>query len=246
MKNVLHPNMFPIGAGGSSAPASEAPVATDADVGGIAATPAPTDPWANPMSALQKRGDKPYIPAGKTRADQAITYLREHGPSDGATLCKALGITSTGGISPFIAAALKDGRIARVDGKYSIGSEAPVAAAAAPAPTPAPAPAPVPVPDVAEAKAELPAIAHFEAATAIVARKPKTPRQAAPSPTLAPCSDTEPAKPTGRKPEFVVFVGDVQLLSWPEGDITIQTDSSTVELKPAHFRALMTLVELRK
>jgi hypothetical protein len=93
---------------------------------------------------------------------------------------------------------------------------------------------------VPKAKAELPAIAHFEAATAIVARKPKAPR------TAAQAADPEPTKPVGRKPEFVVFVGDVQLLSWPDGDITIQTDSNAIELKPAHFRALMTLVELRK
>jgi hypothetical protein len=44
----------------------------------------------------------------------------------------------------------------------------------------------------------------------------------------------------------VVFVGDVQLLAWPDGDLTIQTEACTVDLKPQHFRALMTLVELRK
>jgi len=240
MKNVIHPNMFPVGAGAGTAAAlaSEAPVATDADVGGIASTPSPADPWANPISALQKRADKPYIPAGKTRADQAITYLRENGPCDGATLCKALGVNSHGGISPFIAKALKDGRIVRADGKYAVGGEAPADSVAAPALTAAP------VTVAAETKSELPAIAHFEAATAIVARKPKAQRRPSPAPSAA--ADPEPAKPTGRKPEFVVFVGDVQLLSWPEGDITIQTDSSAIELKPVHFRALMTLVELRK
>lgn len=240
MKNVFHPNMFPVGAAAGEAPVSEASAATDADVGGIDAAPAPVDPWANPITTLQKRGDKPYIPAGKTRADQAIRYLRENGPSEGGAICKALGITSSGGLSPFIAGALKDGRIVRADGKYSIGSAAPATAAEAPSPTPAPVPA------VAEAKADLPAIAHFEAATAIVARKPKAQRQAAPAPTPAPHGDPEPTKVTGRKPEFVLFVGDVQLLSWPQGDITIQTDENTIELKPEHFRALMTLVELRK
>jgi hypothetical protein len=239
MKNILHPNMFPAGAA-SSVAESAAPAVTDADVGGIAATPAPSDPWANPLSALQKRGDKPYIPAGKTRVDQVITYLRQNGPSDGATLCKALGITSSGGISPFIANALKDGRIARVDGKYSIGSERPAASVA----SPVPAPAPPPAPDVAEPKAELPAIAHFEATTAIVARKPKVTRPVAPAPAPSPAA--EPTKPAGRKPEFVVFVGDIQLLSWPEGDITIQTEACTVDLKREQFRALTALVELRK
>jgi len=237
MKNIVHPNMFPAGAA-SSVAESGAAVVTDADVGGIAATPAPSDPWANPLSALQKRGDKPYIPAGKTRADQAITYLREKGPSDGAALCKALGITSTGGISPFIANALKDGRIVRVDGKYSVGSETPGASLAAPAPAPAPAP------DIAEPKVELPAIAHFEATTAIVARKPKATRPVPSTP--APSPAPEPTKPAGRKPEFVVFVGDIQLLSWPEGDITIQTEACSVDLKREQFRALTALVELRK
>ncbi|MBW9102908.1 hypothetical protein [Paraburkholderia phenoliruptrix] len=235
--------MFPVGAG---APTSEAPATTDADVGGIAATPAPADPWANPISALQKRGDKPYIPAGKTRADKVMSYLRENGPADGATLCKALGITSTGGISPYIAGALKDGRIVRADGKYSLGATAPAAAAGAEASPPTPAPAPTPAPDLAAVKAELPAIAHFEAATSIVARKPKAQRQAAPAPTPSPSVEAEPAKSAGRKPEFVVFVGDIQLLSWPAGDITIQTEACAVDLKPEHFRALMTLVELRK
>ncbi|KPD17236.1 hypothetical protein ADM96_20190 [Burkholderia sp. ST111] len=67
-----------------------------------------------------------------------------------------------------------------------------------------------------------------------------------PLPTLALGPAVLPAATAGRKPDFVVFVGDIQLLSWPDGDITIQTESSTVDLKHHHFRALITLVELRK
>ncbi|MFM0515057.1 ParB/RepB/Spo0J family partition protein [Paraburkholderia sp. RL17-373-BIF-A] len=78
------------------------------------------------------------------------------------------------------------------------------------------------------------------------AREPKAPGQATRAPTAAQPEDPEPTKPTGRKPEFVVFASDMQLISRPQGDVTIQTDGSNKELKPEQFRALMALVERRK
>ena len=240
--------MFPgaaAAAGAAEAVAEQVAVVADPDVGGIAGTPPPTNPWANPVSLLQR----PAAPAETgakhlTRADQAIAYLRTHGPAGNGDLCKALGITSKGGVTPFISSAIKDGRIVRVNGKYAVGGEAPAAA---------PSPAPTPAPESVAEKARPAAISHFEAATAIVAmRKPRVPRAAAPTPTPAaapapePAVVPEPAKPAGRKPQFVVFVDEMQLLSWPDGDITIQTEGCTVDLNTQHFRALMTLVELRK
>ncbi|WP_175054385.1 hypothetical protein [Paraburkholderia sediminicola] len=260
MKNVSHPNMFPIAgesvaiAAAEAAPRQKAAV-VETPVDDISAAPVPASAWANPLSKLRPTA-APGETKHATRADEAIAYLRIHGPSPAGDLCKAMGITSKGGITPFINAALRDGRIVRNNGKYSVGGEA------------------VPKPD-AEPKAAPEAISHFEATTAIVAGRKKAkpvaanriitdeddayPEHASASANL-PVAASEaaaaiaamrqpapaPAPPvTGRKPEFVVFVGDIQLLSWPDGDITIQTESSTVDLTHQHFRALITLVELR-
>lgn len=260
VKNVSHPNMFPIAgesvaiAAAEAAPRQKAAVA-EAPADDVSAAPAPTSAWANPLSKLRPSAVPGEETKHTTRADEAIAYLRAHGPSSPGDLCKAMGITSKGGVTPFINGALKDGRIVRVDGKYSIGGEAAAK------------------PDT-EPKAAPEAIAHFEATTAIVAGRkkaksvapanlPVAPSEAAaaiaamrqsaePEAETPQAKDEPPPLPapvpptsTGRKPEFVVFVGDIQLLSWPDGDITIQTENSTVELSHQHFRALITLVELR-
>ncbi|MFM0270141.1 hypothetical protein PQQ59_06120 [Paraburkholderia aspalathi] len=258
VKNIGHPNMFP------GAAAAEAP---DADIDGVAATPSPTSAWANPLAKLRPTAMPDGETKHATRADEAMAYLRIHGPSPAADLCKAMGITSKGGITPFINAALRDGRIVRNNGKYSIGGEPaaqpkapPVAvshfeaastivAARKKAKPVAAQPEPEPVAPAAPANLPVPA---SEAAAAIAAMR--QPIEAEPKGQLKECEPpplpapvpVSTATPTGRKPDFVVFVGDVQLLSWPDGDITIQTESSTVELKHHHFRALITLVELRK
>jgi hypothetical protein len=253
VKNLAHPHMFP--GASPDAPADGAvpktvakeAVVTDADVGGIAATPAPATAWANNFSP--KKLSEVEETRQATRADEVIAYLRAHGPSPAADLCRALGITSKAGITPFINRAMKEGRIVRVDGKYAIGGEVSTESHAKPTPVPK-------------------AISHFEKATAIVAmrkaREPKEVAPEAPAPTPAPApaaapapapaaareiAPTEvaakPAKP-GRKPEFVLFVDAVQLLTWAEGGITIQAEDSTIELTPECARALLVLVELRK
>ncbi|KFX64228.1 hypothetical protein KBK24_0121545 [Burkholderia sp. K24] len=264
VKNVSHPNMFP-GAAVASAP--DAQIATDADVAGIAATPAPTSAWANPLSKLRPAATPAATPASPetkqaTRADQAIAYLRTHGPSTPGDLCKAMGITSKGGVTPFINAALSDGRIVRNNGKYSLPGEAAAQPSAEPKATPAAvshfeaastivagrkkakAIAAHPEPAATAAPANLPVPAS-EAAAAIAAMRQPAESEPPPLPAHAPDPAVIPAAPSGRKPDFVVFVGDVQLLSWPDGDITIQTENCTVDLDARHFRALLTLVELR-
>jgi len=96
-----------------------------------------------------------------------------------------------------------------------------------------------------------------EAAAAIVemrkprAAKPAPEPEAAPSPTPAPAPTPEPAAKSvapvhGRKPEFVLFVGELQLLAWFRGGITIQAEESSIELTPEQTRALLVLAELRK
>jgi hypothetical protein len=92
VKNVGHPNMFPRAA---EPEAAAADAVTDADVGGIERAPAPTNPWANPLSGLQK-ATIDTLPETKrlTRADEVIAYLKEHGPAGSAVICQALGIHS--------------------------------------------------------------------------------------------------------------------------------------------------------
>lgn len=239
MKNLAHPNMFPGANSGTPAPTegkpAEKPIATDADAGGIAATPAPVTAWANPL--LPKKLTGIDESRHTTRADEVIAYLRIHGPSPAADLCKALGITSKAGITPFISRAMKEGRIVRADGKYAIGGEVGTELRAEPTAVPE-------------------AISHFEKATAIVAmRKPPKPKEAAPAepspapapaPTAAPAPvevQAAPAKP-GRKPLLVVSVGELQLLAWAGGGITIQTEDASIELEAIQTRALLVLAEL--
>lgn len=267
MKNVPHPSWVPADAPEAvGAIAGEAPVVTDADVGGIAATPAPANPWANPISAFNRTisaSTDEKKPKHATRADEAVAFLRTHGPTAPRELAKAMDITSKGGVSPFIQSALKDQRIVRVDGKYALpGAEAStekscepqtVVKAAAPSVSEAAAAIAAMRQPSAKATAAEPkpaelapaAISHFEAATAIVAKR--KPRAAPPTPPEVPAAAaTEPTKAAGRKPEFVVFADDIQFLSWPNGDITLQTEACSVDLGPQHFRALMALAEMRK
>lgn len=261
MKDVHHPNWIPADAPEAAvAIGGGASVVTDADVGGItAAAPAPANPWANPVSAFNRVATAPTVGETHkhaTRADEAIAFLRRSGPSAPGELCKALGITSKGGVTPFINGALKDGRIVRIDGKYALPGESPAEKSCEPetstasaAPTPARAAAAIAAMRQPQAEA-VPtpapaAISHFEAATSIVAKR----KQSASKPKNVetfPAEPPRPSPPPMPKPEFVIFVDHLQLLCWPDGAITIQTESSMVELKPQHFRALMTLVELRK
>ncbi|MFP3187067.1 hypothetical protein [Burkholderia sp. 4M9327F10] len=257
MKNVAHPHMFPGVSSGAAvdieppeAVAKEA-VATDADVGGIAATPALATAWAN--NFLPKKLTEIEETRHATRADEVIAYLRANGPSPAADLCRALGITSKAGITPFINRALKEGRIVRVDGKYTVGGEVGTK----------PATEPTPVPK---------AISHFEKATAIVAMRKqsrtkeaaaaKPPAAPSPAPAATPAPAPEPtpvpapapapapadvvatpAKP-GRKPLLVVSIGQLQLLAWAGGGITIQTEDASIELEAIQTRALLVLAEL--
>ena len=186
MKNVAHPHMFPGVSSGAAvdieppeAVAKEA-VATDADVGGISATPAPATAWANNFSP--KKLAEVEETRHATRADEVIAYLRVHGPSPAADLCRALQITSKAGITPFINRAMKEGRIVRVDGKYTVGGEVGTKPAVEPTPVPK-------------------AISHFEKATAIVAMrkqsKTKEAPPAEPAATPTPAAAAAPApKPT--------------------------------------------------
>ena len=253
MKNLAHPHMFP--GASSDAPSDGAmpdtgvkeAVVTDADFGGIAATPAPATAWANPL--LPKKLTEIEETRQATRADEVIAYLHAHGPSPAADLCRALGITSKAGITPFINRAMKEGRIVRVDGKYTVGGEMGTKPAIEPTPVPK-------------------AISHFEKATAIVAMRkqsktkeappaepaaaPTPAPAAAPAPTPAPEPVPAPAPAdvvvtpakSGRKPLLVVSVGELQLLAWAGGGITIQTEDASIELEAIQTRALLVLAEL--
>lgn len=220
MKNVPHPNMFPRAAGESSALVDETNpevIVTDADVGGVAP---PVNPWANPSKLTAFKPAEPEQ-AGKklTNAERVIAYLREHGPSAGAPIATALHMGEGGaGIQPFISKAIKDGLIVKHGrGVYALpGQPLPEQ----PEPAPARAKAPVEKPKKVDAPPEV-----------IVAP--------APSPTQS----TPPAE--GRKPDFVIFVGDVQLLAWPWGGISIQHEDHTIKLDVAQTRALLVLAELR-
>lgn len=266
MKNVSHPNMFGVGARAAAAPSDTIDKPIDAEenvaLAGSESAP-PAGPWANPVGKLQTPADAGADGAKRqSRIDQVIAFLREKGPSTSGQICKGVGLASSAGIAPYVAAALKDGRIARVDGKYCVGvgsdvgskEAAPSATDAAQAPAPAQPTVPTPAAP-AEAAAAIAAmrqpaagsapaaIAHFDAATAIVAKR----KQGA-APTSEPAATPLPAAhvPTGRKPEFVVFVDDVQLLAWPNGDLTLQTERGAIELKLQHFRALIALAKLRE
>lgn len=254
--------------------ARQKPVVTDADVGGIEAAPAPSSAWSNPLfkgeSSGGEQSGKPL-----RWADRVIAYVTQHGPTSSHDLCVAFGLNPAAGINPYVSKAVADGRLARDRGIYSLPAASSGAAGAAPSANAAPAAVshfeaataivggrkkaksaaahPGSEPAAAAALANLPVSANEAAAAIAAMRQPaetepepsSTQGEPPPLPICAPGPAVTPSAPNGRKPDFVVFVGDVQLLSWPDGDITIQTENCTVDRDARHFRALLTLVELR-
>lgn len=253
MKNLAHPNMFPGASSGTPSPdeakPAEKPVVTDADVGGVAATPAPTTAWANPLlpKQLTEIAESPDAPVGRriTWAVRVVDYLKKHGPTASGDLCAAFDIDAPTGIAPYIGAALKNGLIVRIGKQYALPEQAPASMVEQ-------------KPAAKPTKAVPKAISHFEKATAIVAmRKQRNAKEAAtaepspapppaPVPTAAPVVSEAPAVPakTGRKPILVVSVGELQLLAWAGGGITIQTEDAAIELEAVQTRALLVLAEL--
>lgn len=249
MKNLAHPNMFPGVNSGTSAPeeakAAEKPIVTDADVGGIAATPAPTTAWANPLlpKVLSELGDFPDPESGRrvTWAIRVIEHLKKHGPCSSGDLCTAFGLDAAVGINPYIKSAVAKGLIVRVGKQYALP------------PSPSLVSTEAAVPRTHEQKPAADAAKAIAAMRKTRVAKPTPEPEAAPSPTPtpAPAPTPEPAAKTpapasGRKPVFVLFVGELQLLVWFGGGITIQAEDGTVELKPEQARALLVLVELLK
>jgi hypothetical protein len=247
MKNVPHPSWIPAPAPEAvDAIGSDGPGGAEADASETAVASAPADPWANPVSAFRRPADKQISAPGtprlhKTRADEAIAYLLEHGPSDGSALCKAMNITSKGGVSPFIQNALKAGRIIRADGKYMLGK------------------------DVAATPANVQPSAAKDAASAIAAmRRESAPStsigvshpaaesavERVPAAAIAPPNDASQISdvdiPHARTPVFTLTVSDAMLLSWPDGAVTVQRAGSFVELTPVQSKLFCMLAELRK
>lgn len=272
MKNLAHPQMFP-GVSSGAPVDSELPavvareaVVTDADVGGVATTAPPTTAWANPLlpQKLTEIAESPDAPVGRrvTWTARVVEHLKKHGPRTSGELCVAFDIDAATGINPYINTAVKNGLIVRIGKQYALPDQVPAQAGAASAVEKNPP---------AEAVQEVPkAISHFEKATAIVAMRkqsktkeaPPAEPGAAPTPTPAAAPAPEPsiatapvpapapvdvvaapAKP-GRKPLQVVSVGELQLLAWAGGGITIQTEDASIELEAVQTRALLVLAEL--
>ena len=258
MKNLAHPHMFPgvssdaVVDGALPETAPKEAVVTDADVGGIAATPAPATAWANPLlpKVLSELGDDHSADSSHriTWALRVADYLKNNGPSSSSALCAAFALDPAVGINPYVKSAIVKGVIVR-DGKlYALPDQlqAPSADASTVEQKPAPEPA----------KALPKAISHFEKATAIVAMRKQiktkevAPAEPTPVPTPAPAPAPAPAETpatpdkVGRKPLLVVSVGELQLLAWAGGGITIQTEDASIELEAIQTRALLVLAEL--
>lgn len=141
MTSTPHPNMFP-GAGETVAigqPEDEAPKAATAVVDVADHAEAAASAWANPAERLRRAvgtapAAEPKAPEKSkeprlSHSEKAIAHLRANGPSTAAELSAALGITSRGGITPFIGPALKHGDIVRDGRHYALPGQAPRAAA---------------------------------------------------------------------------------------------------------------------
>lgn len=235
MSNVGHPNMFPVA---GERVVIEASVDSEASttVEQAAEPSRSIDPWANPIGRL-KRAETAKASAAppaaakekrKTRADQVIELLGEHGPMNGARLREALGITAGAGITPYIGSALKSGRILRDGHLYKLPDEAPRSAARR-----QPDPEPRPTTEALKAEAEAP-----EPAAEAVLPVPA-------ADVIAPSPERLRETTKMRTPDFTVSAGDAMLIGWPDGSATVQRGGIFVELMPNQVRLLRVFLELR-
>ncbi|MFD1557052.1 hypothetical protein ACFSHT_15735 [Paraburkholderia silviterrae] len=225
MSGVAHPNMFPV-AGESVAIEASADAEPDQTAEQPAEPPRPADPWANPVGRLQRAAaPKAEEPKAKrqTRADQVVEFLSANGPTGSKQLCMALGLSTSAGITPLIDAALKTGRIVRVNHLYMLPDQRPKNEIQK-----------EPEPASLELKAEAPASPAM--ARGITTQVTET---------APPAAETARATPKARTPEFTISAGDALLIAWPDGGVTVQRGGTFVELTPIAVRLLRAFIELR-
>lgn len=234
--------MFPRAA--NADPVAEAP-ASEVQAGPIEAPARPTTAWANPItftSAAKHANDETDVGAGetevtksdtaapksetKTRAEQAIAFLREKGPLSSKDLCEAMGIDPHVGISPYVAQAVKNGSIRRDNGRYFLPDQE--ASLVAQKKSPAKDAAPAPAKPAAVKKASKPAEAAVK-----------------PGSDAVDPIDTD-VKPYPRVADFTLGIGGVVLIRWLNGSVTLQRRGMEFELTRDEARLLTMYVDLCK
>jgi len=159
----------------------------------------PTAPGARTFQAPEMRDT---APKPGTKVDRAVAYLRANGTGTIEQLSEFLDIKRES-VSAYLQVALKDGRIARENGVFTLGDGKP----ALPTPTPAP-------------KAKSP---------------PPTPAARA---TKVAGNDAKVAAS--------LCVGDLQLIEWATGNLTIRANDNVVDLDALQADALRMFIKLAR
>lgn len=81
------------------------------------------------------------------------------------------------------------------------------------------------------------------AATPIITAKPVERKAKRPSPPRA--TDVAPASRETPKPDFVLFVDELQLLSYADGSVVLQSENARIEVQPKQMKAFFVLAQLR-
>lgn len=62
-------------------------------------------------------------PENASWGDKVVAYLRERGPARSDEICKAIGLESVSGVTPFIRARLKHGQIVRDGRRFALAGD---------------------------------------------------------------------------------------------------------------------------
>ncbi|MEI5996792.1 MarR family transcriptional regulator [Paraburkholderia bengalensis] len=194
---ALPANLFPSAMNGapdlddSAAPASSKP-----------SSPFPTSAFSRAIVAPEMREEAP-APKG-TKIERAIAFIRDNGPATLEQLGKHLDVKRES-VSAHLQNAIKDGRLVRADGKFTLGDgKPPVEAKAAPVP-----------------KAEKKAAAESA---------PRAPKVAG----------------NDAKVAASLCIGDLQIIGWATGNLTIRANDNVVDLNAPQLAALRAFLELAR
>lgn len=152
-----------------------------------------------------------------SKIDKAMAYLREHGTATPRDLSNAMGIDSKKySCAQFLTAAIKNHRIIHEGNLYKLGSGFPAKSSSSSSSTP-----------------EAGQLVHSLSPTPgkIDLRKAKKPKAPA---TVMPSNAVKSS----------LSIGDMQIVVWRTGNLTIGANDNTVDLDPAQTRALTAFVGL--
>jgi hypothetical protein len=179
----------------------------------------------NPSSLAWKAPTMPLVvkPNELTKGERALAFLKENGTSTRSALADAMGIATTSYPSSFLKSQLKSGEIVKEGDMYALG----------------------------QGKGYV----HVPAPDKRVRANHQTPSPTVESPLVTIKSitekvikarNTQPKKPAPIANTVVssMSIGDLQIITWATGNLTVTANDNTVELAPVQAKALTAFIGL--